>query len=209
MQEMETEGVATPILPDGWFRSNGKLLPGPSTSEEAVRILLRGMGEDPDRNGLLDTPKRVVKMFQEMTAGYSQDPKEILGRVFEEPYDEMVILRDIPFNSLCEHHLAIFLGTVDIGYIPGKVVGISKLARLVECFSQRLQIQERLTRQVAESIQEHLEAKGVAVVVRAAHSCLSCRGIRKSGAVMVTSCCLGVLRDKPEARAEFLSLCQK
>lgn len=200
------EGAA--IL-DRHFLASGRQIPSQALAEEAVKTLLRWVGEDPDRNGLKDTPGRVTRALQEMTAGYTQNPKEVLSRVFEETYDEVVILRDIPFNSLCEHHLLIFEGTVDIGYIPGKVVGLSKLARLVDCFSRRLQVQERLTRQIAEAIETNLEAKGVAVVVRAAHSCMSCRGVLKSGSSMVTSAMLGVFRDSPSARAEFLGLCRE
>ncbi len=175
-------------------------------AEESVKTLLRWMGQDPDSDGLRGTPGRVVRMLREMTQGYQESPEEILGRVFEESYDEVVILKGISFTSLCEHHLLPLMGTVDIGYIPGKVVGLSKLARLVDCFSRRLQIQERLTRQIGEAIEKHLQARGVAVVVRAEHSCLSCRGARKPGAVMVTSCMLGLFRTEPSARLEFLSL---
>lgn len=157
--------------------------------------------------GVRDTPKRVVKMLEEMTAGYSQKPEEILGTVFEDSYDEIVILKDIEFTSLCEHHLLPYMGSVDIGYLPkDRVVGLSKLARLVECFARRLQIQERMTRQIAQAIVDHLQVEGVAVVVRAHHSCMGCRGVRKPGATMVTSCMLGVFRDDSKARAEFMSL---
>lgn len=176
---------------------------------EAVETLLRYLGEDPKRDGLLKTPERVVRALVEMTAGYREDPKTILGTVFEETYDEVIILKDIPFTSLCEHHLAIFTGTVDIGYIPGKVVGLSKLARLVDCFARRLQIQEKLTRQIADEINNHLQAKGVAVIVRANHTCMSCRGVKKHGATMITSAMYGAFRDTPAARAEFLELCRK
>lgn len=175
--------------------------------EDAVLRLLEWVGEDTNRDGLKDTPKRVVKSLREMTAGYHQDPRDILGRVFEESYDEIVVLRSIPFVSLCEHHMLPFYGTASIGYLPSdKVVGLSKLARLVDCFSQRLQMQERLTREIGEAIRDHLSARGVAVLVRGYHSCMSCRGVRKPGAEMVTSVMMGVFRDKPEARAEVLSL---
>lgn len=178
---------------------------------EAVDTLLRYLGEDPKRNGLLKTPERVVKALVEMTAGYQENPAEILGTVFEESYDEVVILKDIPFTSLCEHHLLGYSGTCDIGYIPSekKVVGLSKLARLVDCFSRRLTIQEKLTRQIADTIEQHLGAKGVAVVVRGIHSCMCSRGVRKPGSTMITSCMLGAFRDNPSARSEFLELCKK
>lgn len=190
-------------------RINGKFIPAHFTIERAVRTILEHIGEDPYRDGLKDTPKRVAKALTEMTAGYRDDPKYILSRVFEESYDEIVILRDIPFTSLCEHHLLTFSGTTDIGYLPGKVVGLSKLARLVDCFSRRLQVQERMTKQIAEAIEEHLEARGVAVIVRSVHSCLACRGVKKSGAEMVTSAMLGLFRSESAARAEFLELCRQ
>lgn len=196
--EMLDAGIGWVIFP--WESETGP--------EDAVVRLLEGIGEDPKREGLVETPRRVRRALTEMTEGYGQDPAAILSKTFDEPYDEIIVLKAIPFTSLCEHHLLVFEGTVDIGYLPGKVVGLSKLARLVDCFSRRLQIQERLTRQLAESIVQHLEARGVGVVVRAIHSCLSCRGIRKSGSTMVTSAMLGVFRDKPECRAEFLALCR-
>ncbi len=173
-----------------------------------VRKLLQYLGQETDRDGLKDTPERVVKALAEMTEGYGQDPASILSRTFEESYDEVVIVRDIEFNSICEHHLMLVQGSVDIGYIPGKVVGLSKLARLVDCFAKRLTIQERMTRQIAEAIQEHLEAKGVAVVVRGNHGCMTARGIKKRDAEMKTSCMLGCFRTDASARAEFLSLCR-
>lgn len=204
--DVRQDSVAS--VPDGHFGADGKIYPFHATAEDAVRTLLRLVGEDPDRDGLKGTPDRVVRALREMTEGYRQDPAAILGRVFEEPYDEMVVLRGISFSSLCEHHLQNFTGEVDVGYLPGKVVGLSKLARLVDCFARRLQIQEKLTRQIADAISQHLEAKGVGVVVRASHSCMSCRGVKKAGATMVTSAMLGYLRDKAEARAEFLALCR-
>ncbi len=173
-----------------------------------IKKVLEYLGYDDGLDGLEDTPERVVKALAEMTDGYGLDPSAILSKVFEDSYDEVVILRDISFTSLCGHHLLPFSGTVDVGYIPGKVVGLSKLARLVECFARRLQIQERLTRQIAEAIQANLEPKGVAVVVRAQHSCVGCRGIKKPGATMVTSTMLGAFREDASARAEFLGLCR-
>jgi GTP cyclohydrolase IA len=175
--------------------------------EEAVVTLLRSIGEDPRRDGLLETPRRVVEALQEMTAGYGEDPKEILSKVFEESHDELIVLRGIEFYSICEHHLLPFYGSVSIGYLPGLVVGISKLARLAHCFARRLQIQERLTRQIAEAIAEHLRARGTAVIVKAHHLCMGCRGVRQPGTELVTSAMLGTLRNDAVTRAEFLRLC--
>jgi GTP cyclohydrolase I len=155
-----------------------------------------------------NTPRRFVKALEEMTKGYEESPATILGKVFEDSYDEVVILRNIPYTSVCLHHILPFSGTADVGYLPGKVVGLSKLARLVDCFARRLQMQERMTRQIAESLMEHLEAKGAAVVTRGVHSCMQCRGVKKSGAEMVCSTMLGVFRDDVAARAEFLTLCK-
>lgn len=172
--------------------------------EEAIVTLLRYVGEDPSRDGLRDTPGRVARAWREMTRGYEDDPAAILGRTFEESSDEMIILRGISFYSTCEHHLLPFRGTATVGYLPGKVVGISKLARLVECFARRLQIQERMTRQIAEAIETHLEARGVAVILRAHHLCMGCRGVRQEETEMVTSCMLGTLRSDATSRSEFL-----
>ena len=191
---------------DGWIA-----FPWEHASEpqDAVVRLLEYIGEDPTRDGLLDTPKRVLKSWRELTEGYSQDPKDILARTFDVPYDEMVLLRNIRFHSVCEHHMLPFTGTADVAYIPdpngGKVVGLSKLARLVECFARRLQVQERMTQQIASAIDTHLAPLGVGVVLRAKHSCMGCRGVRKEGSEMITSSLLGVFR-KPEVRAEFLGL---
>lgn len=194
-------------IPDGFYKANGKLLPFQTTSEEAVKVLLRSVGENPDRDGLQGTPGRVVRALEEMTCGYRMDPKEVLSRTFEEDYDEMILLRGTHFSSLCEHHLLPFTGIAHIGYLPGKVVGLSKLARLLDCFSKRLQMQERITKQIAEALQEHLQAKGVGVVLCSSHCCMSCRGVMKGGAEMVTSVMLGVMREDRQARMEFLSLC--
>ncbi len=177
--------------------------------EGAVRVLLRRVvWEDPEREGLLDTPARVVKALGQMTEGYQQDPVEILGTTFDtEGYDEMVVLRGIDFVSLCEHHMLPFTGTAAVGYVPGsRVVGLSKLARLVDCFARRLQIQERMTKEIADAVMEVLSPQGVGVVVAAHHSCMGCRGVRKPGASMVTSYLQGVMRDNVAARAEFLAL---
>lgn len=177
----------------------------------AVRTLLQMAGYDPSEDDLIDTPYRVMRSFMEMTAGEREDPKEILGKEFEAGCDGVVILRGIHFTSTCEHHLMPFVGTADVGYVPGsqgRVVGLSKLARLVECFARRLQLQEALTQEIAQALMKHLKPKGAAVVIRAHHSCMGCRGVRKQDAEMVTSEMLGVFRDKPEARAEFLTLCR-
>ena len=179
-----------------------------TAAEKAVTRILRFIGEDPNRDGLVDTPRRVVRAWREMTAGYRQDPAEILSRTFEETSDELVILRGVSFYSTCEHHMLPFYGTVSLGYLPGKVVGISKLARLVHCFARRLQIQERMTRQIAESVAQHLDARGVGVVVAAHHLCMGCRGVRQASTEMVTSSMLGTLRNDPVSRSEFLRLAQ-
>lgn len=179
-----------------------------AAAEDAVATLLRFIGEDPDREGLADTPSRVVHAWREMTAGYREDPAEILSRTFDESSDELIILRGISFYSTCEHHLLPFYGEACVGYLPGKVVGISKLARLVNCFAQRLQVQERMTRQIADAIEEHLDARGVGVVVRAHHLCMGCRGVRQQETDMVTSSMLGTLRSDATSRSEFLRLCK-
>jgi GTP cyclohydrolase I len=177
-------------------------------AEEAVRTLLRWVGDNPAREGLVDTPKRVVRSYEEMFAGYNDDPVEYLKGTFEEidGYDEMVILRDIRLESHCEHHIMPIVGAVDIAYLPDcRVVGISKLARLVEVFAKRLQIQEKLTAQIANTLNEVLAPRGVAVVVRANHHCMTMRGIHKPGVSMVTSSMLGAFRDDPKTRREFLA----
>ena len=182
--------------------------PSREQAEQAVRTLLRWAGDKPGREGLADTPARVVRAYEEWFEGYGQDPAEMLKRTFEEVggYDEMVVLRDIPFQSCCEHHMAAIEGTVHVGYLPGsRVVGISKLARVVEAFSRRLQIQERLTAQIADTISEVLKPRGVGVIVRGRHACMSTRGVRKHGALMVTSRMLGAFRDDLATRHEFLA----
>ncbi len=183
--------------------------PTRSEAEEAVRVLLRWAGDDPAREGLLDTPKRVVKSYQEFFKGYEDDPREILSRTFKEVegYDEMVVLRDINFDSHCEHHMVPFTGKVHVAYIPScKVVGISKLARLVDIYTKRLQIQEKLTAQIAGALNDILQPRGVAVVVEATHMCMTMRGVRKHGTVMQTSKLLGLFRSDPRTRQEFFSL---
>ena len=175
--------------------------------QQAVRLLLAGIGEDPDREGLIDTPKRVVKALMEMTAGYRESAASHLAVQFKEEHEEIIALTAISFVSMCEHHLLPFNGTVGIAYIPnGALVGLSKLARVVDVYARRLQLQERLTDQIAQSFEEHVRPKGVAVVIEAQHSCLACRGVRKSGALMRTSSMRGVFRTDPAARAEVLSM---
>jgi GTP cyclohydrolase IA len=183
--------------------------PSREEAEAAVRTLLRWACDDPEREGLRDTPKRVAEAYEEFFAGYSVDPVELLARSFEETdgYDEMVVLRDIRFESHCEHHIAPIIGRAHIAYLPDKrVVGISKLARVLEAFSKRLQIQERLTAQVANSIQEVLRPKGVAVVLDATHQCMTTRGVHRPGVTMVTSHMLGAFRTDPSTRREFLAI---
>jgi GTP cyclohydrolase I len=188
-------------------RTNWAALSNEEVGAGAVRVMLAWVGEDPDREGLRETPRRVLGYLSELTEGYKQDPGEHLAVAFTEECDEMVVLGGIRFTSLCEHHLLPFTGTATVGYVPDRlVVGVSKLARVFEVFAHRLQLQERLTRQVAEAITHHLEPKGVGVVVRASHACLGCRGARQPDAELVTSSMTGVMRDKPEARAEFLAL---
>ena len=175
--------------------------------EYAVSEILAAMGEDPDREGLRDTPRRVAEMYQELFAGMSQDPVEVLQTQFDEDHKEMVILRDIPFYSMCEHHLLPFHGVAHIGYIPkGAIVGISKLARALESLARRPQVQERLTSQVADSIVEALDPSGVAVVMEAEHLCMSMRGVRKPGTRVVTSAVRGDFLNAAVTRQEFLNL---
>ena len=183
--------------------------PSRQEAEAAVRVLLRWTGDDPDRPGLVDTPKRVVNAYDEYFSGYGVDPMSLLDRTFDETegYDEMVVLKDIPFASHCEHHIAPIIGKVHIAYLPKlKVVGISKLARLVEVYSRRLQIQEKMTTQVANTLQDVLDPNGVAVVIEAAHECMTTRGINKPEVNMVTSRMLGAFRDDAATRREFLAM---
>ena len=178
-------------------------------TESAVRTLLKWIGDNPDREGLIATPSRVAKAYEEWFAGYKEDPVEFLRRTFYEVdgYDEMVVLRDITFESHCEHHIAPILGKVQVGYLPDrKVVGISKLARVVETFAKRLQVQETMTAQIANCINDVLKPKGVGVVVEGMHHCMTTRGIHKSGVAMMTSQLLGDFRSDPRTRAEFLNI---
>ena len=175
--------------------------------EHAVRDILIAVGEDPRREGLKDTPSRVARMYAELLAGMHQDPKKHLTSVFAEKYDEIVLLRNIPFYSICEHHLMPFIGTAHVAYLPsGAVIGVSKLARVVDCFARRLHVQERLTDQIAEFLMDSLKPKGVAVVLEASHSCMTIRGIKKPGSVMVTSSLRGIFRKDPKSRIEVMSL---
>ncbi|WP_404382604.1 GTP cyclohydrolase I FolE [Caenispirillum salinarum] len=183
--------------------------PSREQAEAAIRTLLRWAGDDPTREGLIDTPARVARAYEEFFAGYGEDPEDILRRTFEETdgYDEMVLLRDIRIESHCEHHMVPIIGKAHIAYLPDRrVVGISKLARVVEIYAKRLQIQEKLTAQIANAINDVLQPKGVAVVMEAAHQCMTTRGIRKPGVTMVTSRMLGAFRDNPTTRREFMAL---
>lgn len=184
-------------------------VPTQAEAEEAVRTLMRLAGDDPAREGLRDTPARVVKAYKELFAGYAVDPVALLERTFEEVqgYDEIVLLRDIRLESYCEHHMVPIIGRCHVAYLPrDRVVGISKLARLVDAFSKRLQIQERLTVQIADTIDQVLQPRGVGVVIEAGHQCMSTRGVHKPGVSMVTSRMLGAFRDNPETRRELLAM---
>lgn len=183
--------------------------PSQAEAEEAVRTLLRWAGENPKREGLLDTPGRVARSYRELFAGYETDPRDYLQRVFEEVggYDELVVLRDIRFVSFCEHHMLPVVGRAHVGYLPNnRVVGISKLARVVHGFARRFQIQEKMTAEIAQAIQEVLQPAGVGVVIEAEHSCMTLRGVNVPGARLTTSRLIGVVRDDPRTREEFLRL---
>jgi GTP cyclohydrolase I len=183
--------------------------PSREEAERAVQTLLRWAGDDPAREGLIDTPARVARAFEDWFSGYGQDPEEYLTRTFEEieGYDDMVVLKDIRFESHCEHHLAPIIGRVHVGYLPTKrVVGISKLARVVEAYARRLQVQEKMNAQIANTIQKVLRPKGVAVVIEAVHQCMTTRGVHKTGVTMVTSTMLGAFRDNDVTRREFLAV---
>src|SRR3954464_225474 len=189
--------------------SDAEKRPSRGETEQAVRTLIRWAGEHPEREGLLDTPRRVVRAYEEWFEGYDQDPVEILQRTFEDVggYDEIVVLRDIPFQSCCEHHMAAIQGVIHVGYLPrDRVVGISKLARVVDAYARRLQVQERLTAQITDTIDQVLQPRGVGVVIEAGHQCMSTRGVHKSGVSMVTSRMTGCFRDDPTTRRELLSM---
>lgn len=183
--------------------------PSRADAEAAVRTLIRWIGEDPDREGLAATPGRVIRAYDEHFAGYAKDPGAVLRRTFEETqgYDEIVALRSIPFSSHCEHHLTPIIGNAHVGYLPDRrVVGLSKLARLVDVFAKRLQLQEKMTAQIADTITEELRPRGVGVVIEAEHFCVATRGVQKRNAIMVTSRMTGAFRDDPSTRREFLYL---
>jgi GTP cyclohydrolase I len=190
----------------GW-RSKPGMFIDIERAEMAVRDLLMALGEDPDREGLADTPRRVAKMYRELFSGVAADPAVHLKRVFDEQYDEVVLLRDIDFHSLCEHHLLPFHGRAHVAYLPnGRVVGLSKLARTVDAFARRPQVQERMTCQIADALMEHLVPKGVVVVVEAEHMCMRMRGVQKPNGTMVTSAVRGTFKENAAARAEVMSL---
>jgi GTP cyclohydrolase I len=202
-------------MSDGHDPTNGDLVESPPSMEvpadvaEAVRTLIRWAGDDPDREGLLDTPRRVARAWKEYAKGYEEDPAHHLSRTFEEVggYDEIVLLKDIPFQSHCEHHMAPIIGKAAIAYLPdNRVVGISKLARVLHGFARRLQVQERLTAQVADAIWENLHPKGVAVVIEASHACMTARGVRTPGVMMTTRRMVGTVREDERSRREVLAL---
>lgn len=186
-------------------------LPNSNVDQErikrAVREILAAIGEDPDREGLLETPARVARMYAELFSGLHDDPRQHLRKFFTEKYDEVVLVKDISFNSMCEHHMLPFMGTAHIGYLPaGRVVGLSKLARVVELVARRPQVQERMTETIADLLVDELEAKGVAVVVEATHTCMTIRGVRKPGSICVTSAMRGVFRSHISSRSEIMTL---
>jgi GTP cyclohydrolase I len=197
------------VIHSHFHHGAAKTRPGRAEAEEAVRTLLRWAGDDPEREGLLATPERVVRAYEEFFAGYATDPAAVLRRTFAETdgYDEMVMLRDIGFESHCEHHLAPIIGKAHVAYLPvSRVVGISKLARVVEAYAKRLQIQEKMTAQIANNINEILEPKGTAVIIEAAHQCMTTRGVHKPGVLMTTSRMLGAFRDDGQLRREFQAM---
>ncbi len=207
MKSRERE-VDKPVTPTDASPDNLEK-PSREQAEAAVRTLIRWAGDDPDREGLIDTPGRVVRSFEEFFQGYTADPRTLLERTFEEVegYDEIVFLRDIRFESHCEHHMAPIIGRAHVAYLPHRrVVGISKLARLIEVYAKRLQIQEKMTSQIANTINEILQPKGTAVVIEASHQCMTTRGVHKPGVSMVTSTMLGEFRDNPSTRREFLAM---
>jgi GTP cyclohydrolase I len=218
VEEIETE-IGDVVLPDPDALVSAAAIEGGTATradpggrvEAAVRQILREIGEDPDRQGLLGTPGRVHRMYAELTAGYHVDPGRLInGAIFDVSYSEMVVVKEIPFYSLCEHHLLPFFGTAAVAYIPeGRVIGLSKIPRIVEMYARRLQVQERLTSQIADFLMEHLRPKGVGVVMEATHLCAVMRGVRKPGTVMTTSHVLGTFRANDKTRSEFLAHLQR
>ena len=206
---LSTQESPSPVLPS--LETKAQPVVSEEEMRQAVRTLLIGLGEDPDREGLLDTPKRVVKALQFLTSGYHQSLDELLnGAVFHEDINEMVLVRDIDLFSSCEHHILPIIGHVHVAYMPnGKVIGLSKLARICEMYGRRLQVQERLTAQIADAIEGLLQPKGVAVVVEATHMCMVMRGVQKPGSWTVSSAMRGVFADDPKTRQEFMSLIQQ
>jgi GTP cyclohydrolase IA len=209
VEEIETEigDSAWAVGPEAEIEGTGAWAHENDRVESAVREILGEIGEDPDRPGLIGTPERVHRMYMELTAGYHVDPARLINRaVFEVEYSEMVVVKDIPFYSLCEHHLLPFFGTAAVAYIPrGHVIGLSKIPRVVEMFARRLQVQERMTQEIADFLQEHLHPRGVGVVLEATHLCAAMRGVRKPGTVMTTSAVLGLFRSADRTRAEFFA----
>lgn len=205
-REFDDHDFETLIVP-GRGKLEGVSYSSDPRIEAAVREILAGIGEQPDREGLQKTPSRVARMYAELTAGYHVDPDALINdAIFSVDYDEMVLVKQIDFYSLCEHHMLPFMGQVHVAYIPdGKVVGLSKIPRIVEMFARRLQVQERMTVQIADFINEHLEPAGVAVVAEGVHMCSVMRGVKKANASMVTSAMRGVFRDDPKTRAEFMA----
>ena len=209
VDEIENEIGETPARPVTLIEGTGAIEDRGDNGrvEQAVRQILLEIGEEPDREGLAGTPDRVHRMYKELTAGYHVDPDRLInGAIFDIAYSEMVVVKDIPFYSLCEHHLLPFFGTAAVAYIPrGRVIGLSKIPRVVEMYARRLQVQERLTQQVAEFLQDRLNPQGVGVVVEATHLCAVMRGVRKPGTVMTTSAVLGLFRSRDRTRAEFFA----
>ena len=199
-QRLESDTITMANQPKKFQVDHGRI-------EKAVREILIAVGENPDREGLEETPARVARMYAEMFAGLHEEASTHLKKVFTEKYDEVVLVKDIQFCSMCEHHLLPFFGKAHIGYLPdGKVVGLSKLARVIESVGRRPQVQERMTEQIADLVESHLSAKGVAVVIEASHSCMSIRGVRKPGSSCITSAMRGIFRENMASRSEILSL---
>ena len=208
-EPLDDQNQTTPDAQPG--PDNSPFVPHPPADlgriEAAVREILLAIGEDPQREGLSNTPERVARMYAELFAGLREDPRQHTRKAFHENYDEIVLLKDIPFYSICEHHLLPFVGHAHVGYLPrGQVIGVSKLARIVSAFARRPQMQERLTTQIAEFLMREMNARGVAVILQATHTCMTIRGVQRPGAVMVTSAMLGAFRKDARSRAEVLSL---